>query len=208
VATTLLAFLLSSNKTHDAIDRDGVTPLVEAFDYDCSLAGFHGWGGSILIFCVFLPGATPTPNVPGLVSRVTAGLARSRNAQDIAESSRIASTDCVSLGRCLLDRLACCQIWANSERRNRRSVEPAKRHRPGKGDRRFHSGGLAPPWSSVAPPRCNRGTDEALKWTFGPDICGQNLDRPKARDWCVGCNFGPDRAERVDTFLGAAVMLG
>jgi hypothetical protein len=37
-----LAFLLGSNKTHDAIDSDGVAPLVEAFDYDCSLAGFHG----------------------------------------------------------------------------------------------------------------------------------------------------------------------
>ena len=38
----LLAFLLRSNIAHDAIDSDGVAPLVEAFDYDCSLAGFHG----------------------------------------------------------------------------------------------------------------------------------------------------------------------
>ena len=38
----LLAFLLGSNKTHDAIDSDSVAPLVEAFDYDCSFAGFHG----------------------------------------------------------------------------------------------------------------------------------------------------------------------
>jgi hypothetical protein len=38
----LLAFLLRSNIAHDAIDSDGVAPLVEAFDYDCSLACFHG----------------------------------------------------------------------------------------------------------------------------------------------------------------------
>src|SRR5262249_48625696 len=40
--SALLAFLLGSNKAHDAIDSDGVAPLVEPFDYDCSLAGFHG----------------------------------------------------------------------------------------------------------------------------------------------------------------------
>jgi hypothetical protein len=45
----LLAFLLGSNKTHDAIDSDGVAPLVEAFDYDCSLAVFHGGNMHFLI---------------------------------------------------------------------------------------------------------------------------------------------------------------
>ena len=38
----LLAFLLRSNIAHDAIHSDGVAALVEAFDYDCSLACFHG----------------------------------------------------------------------------------------------------------------------------------------------------------------------
>ena len=39
---TLLAFLLSSNIAHNAIDSDGVATFVEAFDYDCSLMCFHG----------------------------------------------------------------------------------------------------------------------------------------------------------------------
>src|ERR1041385_6666425 len=42
----------------------------------------------------------------------------------------------------------------------------------------------------------------------GPDICAQNLDRPKARALGLGCIFGPDRGERMDTFLGAAVNAG
>jgi hypothetical protein len=37
-----LAFRLRSDIAHDAIDSDCVAPLVEAFDYDCSLARFHG----------------------------------------------------------------------------------------------------------------------------------------------------------------------
>jgi hypothetical protein len=40
--SALLAFLLGSNISHDAVDSDGVAPLVEAFDYDCSLTRFHG----------------------------------------------------------------------------------------------------------------------------------------------------------------------
>src|SRR5262249_59178485 len=38
----LLAFLLRSNKAHDAVDSDGIAPLVEALDHDYSLTGFHG----------------------------------------------------------------------------------------------------------------------------------------------------------------------
>jgi hypothetical protein len=51
----LLAFLLRSNIAHDAIDSDGVAPLVEAFDYDCSLAGFQAGNYA-------LPRARPMPN--------------------------------------------------------------------------------------------------------------------------------------------------
>ena len=43
----LLAFLLGSNKTHDG---NGVAPLVEAFDYDCSLGCFHGDNVHVLMF--------------------------------------------------------------------------------------------------------------------------------------------------------------
>ena len=46
----LLAFLLSSNITHNAIDSDGVATLVEALDYDCSLMCFHGDNVHFLMF--------------------------------------------------------------------------------------------------------------------------------------------------------------
>ena len=62
----LATFLLRSNKTHDAIDSDGVAPLVEALDRDCSLAGFYGGAMHFdsLIFVFSDLAQDPCPNRP------------------------------------------------------------------------------------------------------------------------------------------------
>src|SRR5205823_2146468 len=101
-------------------------------------------------------------------------------------------------------------LWSNSEPRNCRSVEPAKRNA---GLGRVAGVSIVPALRRrglrLRPSMQPRGQMIlALKWTSGPDICGQKLDRPRVRALCVGCVFGSDRGERVDTCLGAAVMLG
>jgi hypothetical protein len=62
----LLAFLLRSNIAHEAIDSDGVAPLIEAFDYDCSLACFHSdnmrFDSLIFVFSYFARPMLDLPN--------------------------------------------------------------------------------------------------------------------------------------------------
>jgi hypothetical protein len=76
----LLAFLLRSNIAHDAIDSDGVAPLVEAFDYDCSLACFHGetLRTSILQCLYFL--TSRNTELPGMVAELLTPTVIQRNA--------------------------------------------------------------------------------------------------------------------------------